>query len=120
MKIRSGMASEHAKHVEINSHDGYSKATVEYETRWAEEMERRMASGGVIAGIADDASSVADTDGITGFMYACAVHDLARFWEYGDTLLTWHNRQYIGDEAKADAASKEGRCVNPAVLTIGE
>ena len=110
MKIKEGQEKEYNKFVDVNSHDGYSKATVDFMCRWAELMEEMIASGEKIPDIAGKTSHDADTEGITGFMYGCAVNALAKFWEHGETLRKWHNKSYGYDG--------DG-CVNPAILTIG-
>lgn len=58
---------------------------------------------------ADRLSREADTEGITGFMYGCAVSILSQCWEYGEYLRKWHNKKYDYD---GDGA------VNPAVITV--
>ena len=118
MQLKPGMDAEYATYVENNSKDGYSKATVDYSEAWAALMEGEIARGKSLAEVAKETSHTADTEGITGFMYGCAVQGLAHFWIHGPELLKWHNRQYIKDEAKADAASAEGKSVNPAIITI--
>lgn len=60
--------------------------------------------------IADKTSHEADTEGITGFMYGCAVNALSQLWEYGEELRRWHNKEYNYD---GDGV------VNPAILTVG-
>lgn len=52
----------------------------------------------------------ADTEGITGYMYGCAVSILSQCWKYGEYLRKWHNKEYNYD---GDGV------VNPAILTIG-
>ena len=59
--------------------------------------------------IAGRASHDADVNGITGFMYGCAVNVLSQVWKYGEELRVWHNKQY-GHEGDG--------IVNPAVLTV--
>ncbi len=59
---------------------------------------------------ADRLSREADTEGITGFMYGCAVSILSQYWEYGEYLRKWHNKKYDYDG---------GGAVNPAVMTVG-
>lgn len=66
--------------------------------------------GDKIVDIADSTSHEADTEGITGFMYGCAVNALSQLWEYGEELRKWHNKEYNYDG--------EG-VVNPVILTIG-
>ena len=95
--------------VEIND-DPYGTATVKYAERWADLMETRM--GGdelVLPSIAKQASHDADTEGITGFMYGCAVSLLASAWEHGEALRRWHNlATQIGREGER-ANAKPGR-----------
>src|SRR6185312_3285925 len=111
----------YAKYVENNSADAYSRCVVDYSEAWANLMESRMrADGAKIADIATETSDEANQQyGITGFMYGCAVSGLSHFWQYGDDLRKWHNREYIKDEAKADEVSAEGKTVNPAIITVG-
>lgn len=59
---------------------------------------------------AERLSHDADVEGITGFMYGCAVNILAQCWEYGEELRKWHNKEY-GYEGDG--------VVNPAILTVG-
>ena len=61
--------------------------------------------------IADEASKVADIEGITGFMYGCAVNTLSQLWKYGEELRKWHNKDY-GYEGDG--------VVNPAILTVSK
>lgn len=120
MKIKEGMEQERAEYEAKNSGDPYSRGVIDYELAWAAAMEAQIAQGKTVAEIAKEASRTADTEGITGFMYGCAVQGLAHTWAHGAELLKWHNREYIDDEAKADAATARGGCVNPAIITIGE
>ena len=115
MKIKEGMQEAYEEHVKVNSEDPYSSCVVKYEKRWAELLEQKMEETGkpmpeVIDEYADQLSHDADTEGITGFMYGCAVSVLSKVWEYGEYLREWHNKQY--------GYSGDG-CVNPAILTIG-
>lgn len=59
---------------------------------------------------ADRLSREADTEGITGFMYGCAVSILSQCWVYGEYLRKWHNKEYDYD---GDGV------VNPAIMTVG-
>jgi hypothetical protein len=119
MKIIPGKEQEYADYVEINSHDGYSKVVIDYTERWANLMEEKVADGCEIPSIADETSHTTDTDGITGFMYGCAVSALAHFWEHGETLRRWHNHEcQIGTEG--DDANENGGVLNPAIINIGE
>ena len=100
-----------------NNQDPYGKAGVDYARRWAEMMEERMAAGAALEDIARDTSREADTDGITGFMYGCAVSILSQVWEYGEELRRWHNLDtQFRDEG--ERANESGSVLNPALLTI--
>ena len=109
MKIKQGQEEDLKNFIEINSHDPYSKGTIDYMQRWVDLMEKGLENGKTIPEIARQTSDEADIDGITGFMYGCAVNALARFWEHGEELRRWHNGEYD--------YQGEG-VVNPAVITI--
>ena len=109
MKVLQNKEKEFEKCIEINS-DTYSKFVIDYMIRWADMMEECISNGENINDIAEKTSHEADTDGITGFMYGCAVNLLSQFWEYGNQLRNWHNRQY-GYEGEGT--------VNPAIMTLG-
>lgn len=97
------------KHKSKDEYD-YNKGIIDYTILWAQYMEYLMAKHDKkLADIWDRASHLADIDGITGFMYGCAVGLLSSVWKYGEELRVAHNRQY-------DYAG--GGVVNPAVLTI--
>lgn len=98
--------------------DGYGGAVMSYAERWARLMEARMSKGERLVDIADECSLLADEEGITGFMYGCAVSTLAAVWVHGEALRLWHNLKYqIRDEGKR--ANESGSVLNPAVLSIG-
>ncbi len=106
------------KSCEVNS-DGYGGAVMTYAERWARLMEGQMAKGKLIAEIAEECSSLADEEGITGFMYGCAVSILSQVWIHGEALRLWHNlHTQIGTEGRA--ANDNGGVLNPAVLIIGQ
>ena len=109
MKIKVGQEENYNQFVAVNSKDPYSNAVVQYAERWANLMESKIVSGDKIADIADSTSHEADTEGITGFMYGCAVNALSHLWEYGEELRKWHNKEY---NYEGDGV------VNPAILTI--
>ena len=72
-----------------------------------------------IRSVAKDTSHEADADGITGFMYGCAVSALAHFWEHGEVLRRWHNLDIqIKDEG--ERANVSGGVLNPALLNISK
>ena len=60
---------------------------------------------------AKELSFKADTEGVTGFMYGCAVGILSKCWEYGEELRKWHNKKY---DYEGDGI------VNPAILKISK
>ncbi len=95
-----------------NNQDPYGAATMKYAAMWARLMEGEINAGASLESCAKRLSHLADTDGITGFMYGCAVSILSQCWVHGEALRVWHNRDY-------GVASETGT-VNPAVLTIGE
>ena len=114
MKILSGKEELYKDWYNKNL-DDYGRACFTYAERWAEMMEAVIAESDdsvqkVIADNADRLSHEADIEGITGFMYGCAVNILAQCWEYGEELRKWHNKEwgYEGDGV-----------VNPAILTVG-
>ena len=115
MKIKEGLQEEWNHCLEINSHDPYSLGTVTYAIRWAELLEEKILKNKdktpeeIIFQKAEELSSEADTEGITGFMYGCSVSMLSMFWIYGEELRKWHNKKY----------EYEGMgVVNPAVMGV--
>ena len=94
--------------ITINN-DLYGSGVVRYAERCANMMEQEMESGKSLIEIADATSQKADTEGITGYMYGCAVSILSQVWEYGEELRKWHNKEY-GYEGDGT--------VNPAIITI--
>lgn len=113
MKILEGKEKEYKDWYDKNS-DGYSRACFTYAERWANMLEDLIESSDedamtVIVNNADRLSHEADIEGITGFMYGCAVNILVQCWEYGEELRKWHNEEY---NYNGDGV------VNPAVLTI--
>ena len=67
---------------------GYSRATLEYAETWARLMQIGIAeAGGKLDGAnVKVTSDEADTEGITGFMYAYARNTLLQVWKYRDQL----------------------------------
>ena len=114
MKLKDKAAWE----LSVNrNQDPYGKATMDYAKRWAELMEKEFALGVSLESCAKETSQRADTDGITGFMYGCAVQQLAQCWEYGEDLRRWHNlREQVGSEG--EAANERGGVLNPALFNI--
>lgn len=102
--------------VRINK-DPYSSCCVRYAERWAELMEQKMVEGSKLDDIADAASHEADTEGITGFMYGCAVGMLSDGWKYGEELRRWHNLK-TQIQHEGEDANRTGGVLNPALLNI--
>jgi hypothetical protein len=106
---------------ERNSKDPYSACTVRYAEAWADLMEQRLpdttTGSGEIGAIAKQASIDADTEGITGFMYGCAVGMLAQHWVHGEALRRWHN---LSTQIRSEGAraNETGGVLNPALMTI--
>lgn len=110
MKILDGQQEAYEAYKQTNSSDPYSARVVSYGEDWANLMEERIEQGEKLEDVAKETSHIADTDGITGFMYGCAVQGLAQFWLHGEALRKWHNGEY-GVESKSGV-------VNPAIITI--
>lgn len=116
MKLKTGTETEYENYKSKNT-DPYGGRVVSYTEDWANLMEARMANGEKLEDIADATSHEADTDGITGFMYGCAVSALAHFWEHGEAVRRWHNiKTQVRDEG--EKANESGGVLNPALLTI--
>jgi hypothetical protein len=105
------------KQVEQNT-DSYGACVIRYAARWANLMEKRLKTGAGLKDIADKEGHRANTEGITGFMYGCAVQILAAVWEHGEELRVWHNlKTQVGIEG--ERANASGGVLNPAILNIG-
>ena len=97
----------------------YGNAVYRYASDWATRMEKRMSKGDILEHIAKEESHNADDEGITGFMYGCAVSMLAAWWRWGEDLRRWHNLDtQIGNEG--EKANESGGVLNPAILNIGD
>lgn len=98
--------------------DGYGGGVLAFAERWARMMEAAMANGESLEDCADRLSSLADDEGITGFMYGGAVSTLAAVWEHGEELRRWHNlKTQLGNEG--EKANESGGVLNPALLNLG-
>ena len=116
MKIKAGQEEIYAEGKEKNA-DPYGSAGYRFLEKWADLMEAEILAGCSINDVAKKCSHEADTDGITGFMYGCAVGVLSQCWEYGEELRQWHNLDtQIGDEG--ERANAKGTVLNPALLNI--
>lgn len=94
MKIKEGHEQEYAAFREINTKDDYSAGVIHYLERWAGMMEREVENGATVAEAAEHTRHTADTEGITGYMYGCAVQVLCQHWEHGEQLDAWRTEQY--------------------------
>jgi hypothetical protein len=124
MKIIEGKEKEYQEWRAKND-DPYSRRCFTYAEEWADMMEKALAEGRTLFGtgkercLADELSSLADTDGITGFMYGAAVSILSKTWIHGEELRRWHNiKTQIHDEG--EKANASGGTLNPALLNISE
>lgn len=100
--------------------DFYGRGVYVFAERWAILMEERLAADTTktVADVAEKASHDADTDGITGFMYGCAVGILSRAWVHGEQLRRWSNRNVQIANEGDEANEKEGAVLNPALLCV--
>lgn len=97
--------------------DGYGGGIISFAERWARLMEGRMTNGDTLEACAEEASSLANNEGITGFMYGRAVSILSQVWIHGEQLRRWHNlKTQIGNEG--EKANESGGVLNPALLSI--
>jgi len=98
---------------------GYGGACVRFAENWGRLMQARIEQGEALADIADECSTVADgPEGITGFMYGCAVQMLSQCWKHGEELRRWHNLDaQLSDEG--EKANESGGVLNPAMLRVG-
>jgi len=108
MKLLEGKEAKYQNGKAKNT-DGYGSGIYRYAEKWADLMEKEIASGKDVADTAERTSYEADTEGITGFMYGAAVAILSSCWEYGERLKAWHNKKY--------GYAGQG-VVNPAILTV--
>ncbi len=98
--------------------DSYGSGVYRFAERWADLMEKQISKGKKLKDIAEETSSEADNEGITGFMYGAAVNVLSRTWKHGEELRRWHNIDtQIGNEG--EKANESGGTLNPALLNIG-
>jgi len=98
--------------------DPYGGAVIVYAEQWARLMEVRISKGEQLQSIAEECSHLADTDGLTGFMYGCAVSILSSVWIHGKELRKWHNiANQISNEG--EKANDNGGILNPAIISLG-
>jgi hypothetical protein len=100
--------------------DSYGRGVYTYASRWALLMEQKLAEGKKLQEVAEKTSHEADTEGITGYMYGCAVGILATVWVHGEMLRRWHNKEIqIGTEGD-EANEKPGAVLSPALLGVSQ
>lgn len=97
--------------------DEYGSAVMRYAKAWAEKMEILMGDGATIESCAKKSSHDADIEGITGYMYGCAVLILAACWKHGEELRRWHNL-YIQIGTEGERANESGGVLNPALIHV--
>lgn len=115
MQIIETMEQDYAAWREKNA-DPYSRRCFTFAEEWAALMEAQLAQGKSIESCAKECAQIADTDGITGFMYGMAVSILSKCWVHGEVLRRWHN----GDMGQAKANETPSAVANPAITVIGE
>ena len=113
ISINAGMEEEYKKYVENNSSDGYGRAVIDYSEAWAKLMQIEISKGKKVKECAEETQKGLSYLGITGFQYGCVVNGLSHFWQYGEDLRKWHNKEYGVSEDKNGV-------VNPAIFTISQ
>ena len=108
MKVKEGMEKNYEEITEDWKDDFMLGAALRYSVRWADMMETLAADGVDIAKAAGQTKSVADTEGLTGYLYGLSVMFLTNTWEHGEELRVWHNKEY-GYEGEG--------VVNPCIIT---
>lgn len=82
------------KWVADNSKDRYSLAVVTYARRLGKYMQYLMERHNkTVVDIVENASCASDIEGITDYMYGCAISMLEQCWKYGEELSKWHNKE---------------------------
>ena len=97
--------------------DPYGGGVYKFASEWATQMEAAMASGETLVDCAGRCSHSADQEGITGFMYGCAVSILSAWWIHGEELRRWHNLDVQIDN-EGEKANESGSVLNPAILNV--
>ncbi len=102
--------------VEANQ-DEYGKAIYSFAERWADLMEVCIEEGKSIEDFAEQTKCNADTECISGHMYAMAVSLLSTAWIGGETLRQWHNLDtQLHDEG--EKANQGSGVLNPAIVNV--
>lgn len=108
MKIKNQVSYD--KWYKANSDDAYGMAVLNFAHRWADLMEAAIAEGATVESCKENTERAADQEGITGFMYGCAVQFLSQCWEHGEELRKVHNKEYGHEDSTG--------VVNPAILVV--
>jgi len=99
--------------------DSYGGGVYHFAEQWANLMEDEISKGKALKEIAKEASHKADTEGITGFMYGCAVSILSKCWIHGEQLRIWHNLD-TQLQNEGEEANEKGTVLNPALINVSE
>lgn len=100
-----------------NNPDPYGSRVIQFAEDWSRLMQKEIASGKNLEDVAEATSRLADHDGITGFMYGCAVSILASCWRHGEGLRRWHNlKTQVGTEG--EEANNSGGTLNPPLMSF--
>lgn len=90
----------------------YTRCIVKFASCWGKHMQSIMNNPEKsLELIAHESSYASNINGITVYMYGCAVAILAECWKYGEQLRKYHNTQYGCPDAEG--------VINPAVICIG-
>lgn len=89
LEIREDLQNDWEEVVKNNQDDEYSKAWLDYMVHWAKLMQNLIKNRVILTeNIINEASFLADTYGITGFMHDAAVATLKKYWKHGDVFET--------------------------------
>lgn len=108
---------EYGEYAAGNS-DPYANAVLRYASAYGKSMENAIANGKSLESAISTYEHICDDEGISGFMFGCAMKELAYFWEHGEELRKIHNlKTQIGTEG--ERANESGGILNPAMLCFG-
>ncbi len=101
-----------------NMDGDYGEVIIRYAVAWATTIEERINTGNYLEDVAKQSSYDVADEGITGFMYGCAVSVLAPAWKYGEQLRKWSNLD-IQLNNEGESTNADGGVLNPA-LVLGD
>ncbi len=105
--IKNGTELDYQKCKDANQ-DLYGRSVILYAERWAGMMEQDMKNGLTVAEAAERTRYIADTVGITGYMFGFALNVLDEFWEHGEALRTWYDQSHTyGEQTNSDIKTEE-------------